>query len=308
MPHPSPAAPAPEMPRALYELPVPGPVEIEHGFASVDGLRLHYAAAGQGEALVLLHGWPQHWWSWRALIGPLAEHYRVICPDVRGLGWSAGGSADHSLGRLAADVVDLLDQLEIESACLVGHDWGAAIGYQACLDRPGRFRAFMPIGGLTPWSSEGASLRLWARPWHIPILAAGGRSPRLTRRIAANSLRAWRGEGAFSSSELDVYLDSVATPESAAATQRYYRTVALTEIPRFVRHHSEMLLSTPTLHLNGELDPLTIGVPDSYRRYAGRMRLELLAGCGHFIAEEAPEQLLGRIESFFEETREEGSP
>jgi pimeloyl-ACP methyl ester carboxylesterase len=60
-----------------------------------------------------------------------------------------------------------------------------------------------------------------------------------------------------------------------------------------------MHLEVPTLHLNGEHDPLTIGVPDSYRRYAPQMSLELLPDCGHFIAEEAPEQLLARIEGFF---------
>jgi pimeloyl-ACP methyl ester carboxylesterase len=295
----SPASPPVQSVEGLGELAVPGLSEIDHRFASVDGLRIHYAEAGQGEPLVLLHGWPQHWWSWRSLIGPLSAGYRVICPDVRGLGWSGGDSDDYSLGRLAGDLVGLLDALEIETACLVGHDWGAAIGYEACLTWPERFDAFMPIGGLTPWSSEGAPLRLWARPWHIPVLAGFGRSPALTRRIAANSLRAWRHAGRFSAAELDTYLGSVSSAGSAAATQRYYRSVALHEIPRFVRDHAEMRLATPTLHLNGEHDPLTVGVPDSYRRYSERMRLELLPDCGHFIAEEAPEQLLGRIEEFF---------
>jgi pimeloyl-ACP methyl ester carboxylesterase len=55
-----------------------------HSYVSVDGVRLHYAEAGNGPVVVLLHGWPQHWWMWRDLITPLAEEYRVICPDFRG--------------------------------------------------------------------------------------------------------------------------------------------------------------------------------------------------------------------------------
>jgi pimeloyl-ACP methyl ester carboxylesterase len=272
---------------------------IEHDFVKVDGLRLHYATAGEGEPLVLLHGWPQYWWSWREVIGPLSTRYRVICPDVRGLGLSEGASADYSLRRLAADLIGLFDALGIERARLAGHDWGAAIGYEACFGWPERFDAFMPIGGLTPWSSDGAPPRLWLRPWHIPVLAAVGRASMATRKIAANSLRAWRHAGEFNSEEMGAYLDSVCRPASAAATQRYYRNVALYEIPRFVRHHSEMRLQVPTLHLNGEHDPLTVGVPHSYRRYADEMRLELLPDCGHFIAEEAPEALLARMGDFF---------
>lgn len=280
------------------QLELPAGTRVSHGRVEVDGLQLHYVEAGAGEPLVLLHGWPQHWWSWREVIGPLASHYRVICPDIRGLGWSDGG-VDYSLARLAADLIGLLDALGIERTRLVGHDWGAAIGYEACLGSPGRFEAYMPIGGLTPWSSEGAPLRLWMRPWHIPVLAALGSRPRLTRRIAANSLRVWRNAGEFSEAERAIYLGRVGSRVSADATRRYYRQVALREIPRFVRHYSEMHLEVPTLHLNGEHDPLTIGVPDSYRRYAPRMSLELLQGCGHFIAEEAPDQLLTRIEGFF---------
>jgi pimeloyl-ACP methyl ester carboxylesterase len=143
---------------------LPAGTQVSHGPVQVDGLRLHYVDAGAGDPLVLLHGWPQHWWSWREVIAPLASRYRVICPDIRGLGWSEGGASDYSLARLAADLIGLLDALGIERTRLVGHDWGAAIGYEACLGWPERFEAYMPIGGLTPWSSDGAPLRLWMRP------------------------------------------------------------------------------------------------------------------------------------------------
>src|SRR3954462_2715481 len=101
---------------------------VSHAAVDVGGLRLHYAEAGGGEPLVLLHGWPQHWWEWRHVIAPLAERYRVICPDIRGLGWSEGRGIgarmdDYSLRALTADLVGLLDALGLDRVRLVGHDW-----------------------------------------------------------------------------------------------------------------------------------------------------------------------------------------
>src|SRR5919106_1697015 len=64
---------------------VPG---VEHRFVEANGLRMHVAEAGDGDPVVMLHGWPQHWYEWRHLIPPLAAQYRVICPDLRGLGWT----------------------------------------------------------------------------------------------------------------------------------------------------------------------------------------------------------------------------
>ena len=116
----------------------------------------------------------QHWWAWRALIGPLSTRYRVICPDIRGLGWSEGPARGYGLHRLAEDLIGLLDALGIERAQLLGHDWGTAVGYQAGLNRPERFSRFLALGGLTLWSSAGAPPRLFLRQWHIPALGLLG--------------------------------------------------------------------------------------------------------------------------------------
>jgi len=135
-------------PLASGEMPMPHVDGVAHHYARVDGLRIHYAEAGEGEPIVLLHGWPQHWWSWRHLIGPLTRDFRVICPDVRGLGWSAGPADGYSIARLARDVVDLLDELELQSVRLVGHDWGNLTGYQACFRWPERFSKFVALASI----------------------------------------------------------------------------------------------------------------------------------------------------------------
>jgi pimeloyl-ACP methyl ester carboxylesterase len=278
---------------------------VEHRHVLVDGLRLHYATAGadSGTPIVLLHGWPQHWWSWRALIAPLGHKQRVICPDIRGLGWSEGSIRGYDLSRLAADLIGLLDALAIERACLVGHDWGAAIGYHACLEHPERFVRFIALASVTPWSAEGAPLRLWLRPWHIPALGLLGTHTAARLAIARDSLRSWRHAGSFTIEETDTYLNPLRQPSAGNATRRFYSNLFAHEIPRYARHSRTMHLRTPTLHINGAEDPLTRGVPHSYRHYADDMRLQTLPGCGHFIPEEQPEQLLTCISAFLSRSR-----
>ena len=279
---------------------------VDHREQQVNGFRLHYAEAGEGPAVVLLHGWPQHWWEWRHVIEPLAERHRVICPDIRGLGWSQGpgraaAMSDYSLRTLAGDLVGLLDGLGIDRTHLVGHDWGAAIGYRALLDRPDRFLSGVMTGGVHPWAVF-AHPRLYLRPWHLWSYAALG-SPLTTRaNLPAHCLRTWRHRGEFSTDEIDNYVERIRQPKAIGATRAYDRNIVVKEIPWFWRHHRSLRLRVRTLHLNGTEDPLTRFVPrDAWRPYADDMRFELIPDCGHFLAEERPDELLDRLTGFLNE-------
>src|SRR3954471_16308807 len=108
-------------------LPLPHVDGVKHRRVDVDGARSHVAEAGDGPPLVLLHGWPQHWWSWRHVIGPLAARYRVICPDIRGMGWTDALRSGYHLLQLTRDRLGRLDARRRERVRLVGHDWGFLI-------------------------------------------------------------------------------------------------------------------------------------------------------------------------------------
>src|SRR3954467_9527308 len=105
-------------------LPLPHVDGVQHRVVIAGGARFHVAEAGDGPPLVLLHGWPQHWGSWRHLIGPLAERHRVLCPDVRGLGWSSGANGAMSFDALADDLIAQLDELVLERV----HPWATTGG------------------------------------------------------------------------------------------------------------------------------------------------------------------------------------
>src|SRR5436309_12500133 len=198
---------------------------VEHINPVVGGLRVHSAVAGDGPPLVLLHGWPQHWWSWRELIGPLAERFRVICPDIRGMGWTDAPRGGYNLRALTRDLLGLLDVLGIEERVrLVGHDWGFLIGYSACFAAPERIERFVPMGGVTPWAGIGAPPLLFLRPWHIGLLASP-LGPRLVDAVARNRLHAWRKVGRFSDDETETYMSRLRRPLGAVATVKRDRQI-----------------------------------------------------------------------------------
>src|SRR3954451_6876530 len=111
---------------------------VTHRRVDVGGVRLHVAEAGEGPPLLLLHGWPQHWWCWRALFARLAEDHRVIAPDLRGWGWSDAPPGDYAKRTFAADVLALMDHEGIDRANVIGHDWGGYTGFLLALEHPER--------------------------------------------------------------------------------------------------------------------------------------------------------------------------
>ncbi|MFD6159925.1 alpha/beta fold hydrolase [Nocardia sp. NPDC060256] len=273
--------------------------DVVHRFVRIDGLRIHYAEAGAGETLILLHGWPQHWWEWRHLIGPLARQYHVICPDIRGLGWSEGSARGYTFERLARDLIELMDRLGMHRARLVGRDWGLVAGYRACLNWPDRFEQFVAIAGVHPWTADGVRPPAVLGPWHVYLLALQGNSPSLQDWLSKRSLHAWRHHGRFSADEIEVYQQRMHTPAAYTATTAFNRNVIAHEVPHFLRHYRLLRLRVPTLHLNGAEDPLSQGIPHSYPDYTDAMQLETIPDCGHFVPEEQPLWLTARLLTFF---------
>ncbi|MBA1145937.1 alpha/beta hydrolase [Ectothiorhodospiraceae bacterium WFHF3C12] len=277
---------------------------VTHRFVTVGGLTMHYAEAGEGEPLILLHGWPQHWYLWRAQIPALARHYRVICPDLRGFGWTDAPRGPYDKERLAADVLELCDALGIERFRLAGHDWGGWVGFLMCLRRPERVTRFLALNITHPFGSPaGTPVRALLRFWYQAVIAApllGYLLLRFTpfvRRllVAAARDRVWEREA------LAAYSGRLRQHARAAASVRLYRTFLLRELPAVVRgRYRQRRLTTETLLLFGTgdiaIDPALL---DGYRDHADRMTVEWIDGAGHFIVEDRPELVTERAVAFF---------
>jgi pimeloyl-ACP methyl ester carboxylesterase len=124
---------------------------VTHRQVRTRGIDFHVAEAGSGDDVVLcLHGWPQHWYEWRHLMPALADRHRVLALDLRGFGWSDAPRDGYEKEEMATDVLAVLDALGIERVKLVGHDWGAWIGFLLCLRAPQRFERYLALNILPP--------------------------------------------------------------------------------------------------------------------------------------------------------------
>jgi len=278
-----------------------------HDFVDVRGARLHYAEIGRGEPVVLLHGWPQHWWVWHQVMARLADSFRVIALDLRGFGWSEATPRGYRKEELAADVVGVLDALELDAVDLVGHDWGGVIGFIVCVEHPERVRRYVPMntGHIWPRRGIGGVLKTLPGFAYQAVLA----SPGLGYRVGS-SQRVLRAISEKISTRSDLVMDEIAhfSPRfhdrgRAHAAQQVYRTFLTHDYPSWVRgRFADQRLTTPTLWLNGAEDPvLSRGAVESVAEHADDVRFEYLPDCGHFPPLERPDLVAEQLRAFFTE-------
>jgi pimeloyl-ACP methyl ester carboxylesterase len=273
---------------------------VEHLFIDAGRLRMHLTEAGQGKPIVMLHGWPQHWYVWRRVIPLLAPHARILCPDLRGFGWTDAPNGGYDRETMAQDVLALLDELGLESVDLVGHDWGGWIGFLLCLHHPHRIRRFVALGILPPWPSREPRnlLEVWRMAYQIPLAL-----PHVGRRAVAHGAarRALRiGSDAFSEREIEVFTDRL-KGDRARASELLYRTFLLREaVPVFAGRYAGIPFEVPTLLLLGERDGVVpTRVARQYAARASALELHLVPEAGHFIVDEEPELVTDRTLRFF---------
>src|ERR1700722_19017552 len=128
-----------------------------HRFIETNGIRMHVAQQGEGPLVLLCHGFPESWYSWRHQLSALsAAGFHAVAPDMRGYGQTDCPAAidQYTLLHLVGDMVGLLDALGHETAVIAGHDWGAPVAWHAALLRPDRFRAV--IGLSVPFIPRGS--------------------------------------------------------------------------------------------------------------------------------------------------------
>lgn len=286
--------------------PLPAVDGVTHRWVTARGLRWHVAEAGSGgDVVVLLHGFPQHWYEWRRLMPTLARRYRVIAVDLPGSGWSDAPRMSYRKEQLADHVLGLLDALGLARVNLVGHDWGGWIGFLLCLRAPERIRRFLALNIIHPWPGP-TSLRSAWRLWYQLILAAPvvGYAAQRTRWFTRLLLRLGTADGKiWDPAVLAAFADVQAEPSRARAGVRLYRTFLLRELIPILRgRFADARLTVPSRLLFGcadaTMDPAMLA---TNRGRAAEIPVELVPGCGHFIAEECPDLVADRALALFAE-------
>jgi len=296
-----PAGPQPRASRPMPE--VPG---VGHRYVEAGRLRVHIAEAGTGPPLVLLHGWPQHWYAWRKLIPLLAGSRRLICPDLRGFGWTDAPASGYRTADLAADGVTLLDSLGLDRVDVLGHGEGGRVGFEMCLSQPGRVRRLMTLGAMHPYPS----LRLLAphawRYWWTPLVETSGLGrgvighlPAVTRAVLRASAT---GPGALGEAVIEEFVTSVREPARARASERLMHEFAYHEmLPAIWGANRSRRLRAPALMLSGQRD---FFVParslGGSGPYAHDLRVQVVPDAGHLLAEECPETVAAAARAFLQ--------
>jgi pimeloyl-ACP methyl ester carboxylesterase len=271
-----------------------------HREAVVNGVRLHYVEQGTGPLVVLLHGFPEFWYSWRHQIPALAAAgFRVIAPDQRGYNISEKppGVRSYRIEQLAADVAALIAHEGESKATVVGHDWGGAVAWSVPMLHPEAVEKLIVLNSPHPeamireFRRVRQLLRSWYMfffqlPWLPEAMLRLGNYRVLERTMRSDPVRA----AAFSDEDIAAYKEAMSQPGALTAGINYYRALFRRnplETRRLVR-----TIEAPTLLIWGERDPyLGVSLTEDMEQWVPNIRVERIADASHWVQVDAWERV-----------------
>ena len=283
---------------------------FRHEFASVDGVRMHYVTGGSGTPVVLLHGWPQTWFSWWSIMPELAERHTVYAIDLPGLGDSTGSPSGYDKATLARYVHALVvDQLGVRDVSIVGHDLGAAVAFQYAAQFPADTARLgyldLPLPGPAMDAPTYRSLS-----WHIAFHS----QPGVPEAVVDDDVREYLAmfypqvsfggaafggtsdRSPFTDAQVDEYARTYSRPEALSGGFELYRS-----LDQDVRDTTAAApVDTPTLLMTaqGQLDAIRATAAP---RLANIERAVDVPDAGHWLVEENPELVTAELLHFLDE-------
>ncbi len=273
--------------------------EIRHERIRGDGIFLHVAQAGSGPPVILLHGFPENWRTWKHQIPALtAAGFAVLAPDLRGYNESDRPSQREAyhLKHLVADVAALVRATGRERAHVVGHDWGGILAWTFAGAHPELLDRLVILNAphldIYRRLARGPSRQL-LRSWYVLLF----RIPRLSEwALSARNFHLIRDlfrrqpfKPAFSDGETEAYIQALAKPGALTAALNWYRENAAPDAVHLAR---SARVDAPTLVIWGERDTsLGIELLDDLKRVAPRVRVHRITNASHWVQNEAPDEV-----------------
>lgn len=282
------------------------PEGLAHHTAVVNGLRTHWVEAGEGPLVLLLHGFPETWFAWRHQIAPLAEHFRVVAPDLRGYGRTDKPMTGYDKRTMAADVKALMEHLGVERAAVVGHDRGARVATRFAKDHPGAISRLAVLDNIpTREIAHGMTSEVASAYWFflfngtpdLPEALIAGREEIWLRYL----LQGWTYDPeVLSSAEIAVYVEAYSAPGAVRGACNDYRASSVDVAQD--EEDADTPLGCPTLALWGEeFEPVGGGMWDIagiWRSMATDVELAPVPLAGHLPHEERPVEVTARLLEF----------
>jgi pimeloyl-ACP methyl ester carboxylesterase len=274
-------------------------------YVDAGDVRLHAVIGGDGPPLLLIHGWPQTWYAWRMLMPTLAQEFEVIAVDQRGIGLSDKPAEGYDTGTLANDLVALMDGLGHHRFALYGTDTGMPIAYALAADHPDRVARLVvseaPLPGISPSPPLLLPAPLNARLWHLTFnqlpaevnegLVRGREEVFFGAEFAASA-----GSKQLPAETVEYYVGLLAAdPEALRGSFELYRA-----FPTIIAQNEQRKttrLTMPVLAIGGEESGME-GVEATMKLVADDVQGAILPGAAHWVAEQAPQQLLAVLAEF----------
>ncbi len=289
---------------------------IRFDYAQLADVKLHYAESGwqNSELVILLHGFPEFWYSWRHQLPVLGRHFHVVAPDMRGYNLSDKPLRveDYRIEFLVNDVLGLVRHWKQEKIILIGHDWGASIAWAVAQGHPEALSKLVALQVPPPraWR-DNITLRQFLRSWYmffiqlpkIPELWLGANDFAKVARIYKDTAR--RPE-AFTDEDIRTYIGALRQPGALTAALNYYRANVLRSLTRGGVETPEQgtgRIRVPTLFIYGEHDSAVIPatVRDVGRFIDAPFQEVRIADSAHWVQNEAAEEVNQTLLEFLEE-------
>jgi pimeloyl-ACP methyl ester carboxylesterase len=274
-------------------------------YIDANGLRMHAVIGGQGPPLLLVHGWPQTWYAWRLLMPTLARDFQVIAVDQRGIGLTDNPPGGYDTATLAGDLAALMDALGHQQFAVYGTDVGMPIAYALAADHRDRVERLVvseaPLPGVTPSPPLFLPPPLNARLWHLAFnqLPAEVNEALVRGREAiffAPEFDASAGTNKLPEDAVNYYIDTLAAdPDALRGSFGFYRAIPVTAAQNLQR--KEQRLTLPVLAIGGAESSGAM-VADTMQLVADDVQTLILPDSGHWVAEQAPQELLTALTTF----------
>jgi epoxide hydrolase 4 len=270
----------------------------QHCDIITNGIRMHYVIQGEGQLIVLLHGFPEFWYSWRYQIPFLAQHgYTVVAPDLRGYNDTDKPRTGYDVPTLIRDIEGLIKGLGQERAIIVGHDWGGVLAWAFAIRYPQMTDRLIVMNMSHPAAimRELRTLKQLRKSWYIFFFQIPWLPEYVLLRNSANEIgRMLRGtavqKSAFPREVTAKFQQAMSKPGAMTAALNYYRQL-FRHLPSYSTGGKDHV-STPTLLIWGEQDiALDIALTTGLEQWVDNIEVKRIPDSGHWVQQEQPDEV-----------------
>ncbi len=289
---------------------------IEHDYAYLDSIRLHYASSGNGKLILFLHGFPEFWYAWRNQLLDFGRDYKAVAPDMRGYNLSEkpAGVDEYQMSFLCEDSRALAEHLGYKRFILVGHDWGGAIAWAFALQYPEYLEKLVIINAphpalferelrANPAQQSASEYMLMFRSAEAEQILSANQYNFLYQAVLSDGIK----NGYFTEEDCKAYFDAWSQPGALTGGLNYYRAAHIGPATaegspahgKFVAHRSELAVTVPTMVIWGEQDPyLLTGNLEGLEEFVADLVIERIPDATHWVVHQKPALINDLIRAF----------